>query len=81
MTTFEKQLKKDIMKFITLTSINGGKLYINTQHIGHFYSIDEKVAYGRVTKMAHTNLGVTTHNNGGFSVTETVEEIMRLINK
>jgi hypothetical protein len=54
---------------------------VNVAHIGHLYPIDEKVEYGRVTEKAHTNLGVTTHNNGGFRVTETVDEIMKLINK
>ena len=67
------------MKFITLTSIEGGEIYVNTHHIGHFYSINEKAEYGRVTKKAHTRLGVTTHNNGGFSVTETVDEILFMI--
>ena len=65
------------MKFITLTSIGGGIIVVNVVHIGHLYP----VKYGRVTKGGHTRLGVTTHNNGGFSVTETVDEIMELINK
>jgi hypothetical protein len=69
------------MKFIKLTSIEGGLIVVNVAHIGHLYPINEKVEYGRVAKKAHTRLGVTTHNNGGFSVTETVDEIMKLINK
>ena len=69
------------MRFIKLTNIKGNQIVVNVAHIGHLYSIDEKVEYGRVTEKAHTNLGVTTHNNGGFRVTETVDEIMKLINK
>ena len=69
------------MKFITLTSIGGGIIVVNVVHIGHLYPVKEEVMYGRVTKGGQTRLGVTTHNNGGFSVTETVDEIMELINK
>ena len=69
------------MRFIKLTSIEGNLIVVNVAHIGHLYPVDEKVDYGRVIKKAHTRLGVTTHNNGGFSVTETVDEIMKLINK
>jgi hypothetical protein len=69
------------MKFIKLTNMNGNLVVVNVAHIGHISSVSEKVEYGRITKKAHTNLGVTTHNNGGFSVTETVDEIMKLINK
>jgi len=69
------------MRFIKLTNMEGNLIVVNVAHIGHLYPVDEKVDYGRVTKKAHTRLGVTTHNNGGFSVTETVDEIMKLINK
>jgi hypothetical protein len=69
------------MRFIKLTNMEGNLIVVNVAHIGHLYPVDEKVEYGRVTKKAHTRLGVTTHNNGGFSVTETVDEIMKLINK
>ena len=80
MIRFVKQIKTKIMKFITLTSIDGGLIVVNVVHIGHFYPVDKKVEYGKITKKAHTRLGVTTHNNGGFSVTETVDEIITLIN-
>jgi hypothetical protein len=69
------------MKFIRLTNTKGNLVVVNVAHIGHLYPVDEKVEYGRVSEKAHTRLGVTTHNNGGFSVTETVDEIMKLINK
>jgi hypothetical protein len=67
------------MKFIKLTAKNGNIIVLNVEHIGHFYPVDEKVEYGRVTEKEHTRVGVTTHNNGGFSVTETVEEILEMI--
>ena len=69
------------MRFIKLTNMEGNLIVVNVEHIGHLYPVDEKLDYGRVIKKAHTKLGVTTHNNGGFSVTETVDEIMKLINK
>jgi len=68
------------MKFITLTSIGGGVIVVNVTHIGHLYHIKDEVMYGKITKKGHTRLGVTTHNNGGFSVRETVDEILSLIN-
>ena len=59
------------MKTIKLTSANdGGTIYINIQQIGHFYHNKTK---------NNTTVGVTTHNNGGFSVTETVDEIQKMI--
>jgi len=68
------------MKFIKLTSIEGGVIVVNVDHIGHFYP--SKVATVSSSKYKdYTNVGVTTHNNGGFRVTETVDEIMKLINK
>jgi hypothetical protein len=59
------------MKIIKLTSnYDGGVIYINVEHIGHFYYNKTK---------SNTTVGVTTHNNGGFSVKETPEEILELI--
>ena len=37
--------------------------------------------YGRVEEVEHTRLGITTHNNGGFSIVETPEALIKLINK
>jgi hypothetical protein len=68
------------MKIIELTSNNNGsKIYVNVQYIGHFYKVEAKMDYGRVKDKAHTRLGVLTHNNGGFEVTETPDEIMKMI--
>jgi hypothetical protein len=59
------------MKTIKLTSANDGVIiYINIQQIGHFYHNKTK---------NNTTVGVTTHNNGGFSVTETADEIQKMI--
>jgi hypothetical protein len=67
-------------KFIQVTSLsNGGKILVNVRQIGHFYESPEKIEYGKVQKPKHTKLGVTTHNNGGFEVKETVDEILKMI--
>lgn len=70
------------MKFIKLTSANDSKsVFINPDFIGHMYTIPEKVAYGQVEEKACTVVGVTTHNNGGFRVIETVDQILKEIEK
>jgi hypothetical protein len=75
------QLTNKNMKVIKLTSVSDkSPIYINPEMIGHLYEVKEKIDYGSVTKSAHTRLGVVTHNNGGFEVIETVDEIMKLIN-
>jgi uncharacterized protein YlzI (FlbEa/FlbD family) len=57
------------MRLIKLTSkINGKSVYINLDYIGDFYEYE-----------GGTSIGVTTHNNGGFKVKETVEEVLKLI--
>jgi hypothetical protein len=69
------------MKFIKVTSLSNKKpIYINVGEIGHFYRVPEKVDYGSITKEEYTKIGVTTHNNGGFEVTETPEMLLKLIN-
>jgi hypothetical protein len=57
-----------------------GIVYINPDHIGHCYRVPEKTEYSKVIA-EHTRLGVTTHNNGGFVVRETPEQIIKLIEK
>jgi len=52
-------------------------LYVNPMHIGHMYSVPEATDYTK--KRQHTRIGVTTHNNGGFEVIETLEQINKLI--
>jgi hypothetical protein len=70
------------MKLIKLTNAEDNKpIYVNVDHIGHFYRVPQKMSYGRVEKDAHTRVGVTTHNNGGFSVAEDVHQILKLIEK
>ena len=55
---------------------NGAPVYINPNLIGHIY----RYRVPRIgTDGGYTQLGVTTHNNGGFEVTETSEEIIELI--
>ena len=65
------------MQIIKLTSTDQKAVYINTEFIGHMY-ISEILIKGQKTDI--TRLGVTTHNNGGFDVMETPEEIIKLIN-
>jgi uncharacterized protein YlzI (FlbEa/FlbD family) len=68
------------MKFIQVTNLSGDPIFINPQHIGHMYGSEEKIEYGKVSKPRHTRIGVVTHNNGGFEVKETPQEIMKKIN-
>jgi len=68
------------MKLIKVTSIADSKpVYINVTQIGHIYEVEAKYSYGRTETEKHTRIGVTTHNNGGFSVKETIKQIMKMI--
>jgi hypothetical protein len=67
------------MIFIKLTNLSGNPIYVNPQHIGHMYPVREKSEYGKITKPAHTRLGVVTHNNGGFEVEESTSAILEMI--
>ena len=68
------------MKIIKLTSsVDKSPIYINVEHLGHFYEIADKMEYGRVTEVKHTRVGVTTHNNGGFKVIESVDKILNML--
>ena len=70
------------MKIIKVTSLKDKKpVYLNVEQIGHFFRVPEKMNYGRVYEAEHTRVGVTTHNNGGFSIVETPETLIKLINK
>jgi len=66
------------MKMIKVTSnSDGGNIYINVEHIGHMYEVKDKMVHNSIEKKAHTKIGVTTHNNGGFEVKETVKQIVK----
>jgi hypothetical protein len=70
------------MKFIKLTSLKDSKpVFINPDFIGHMFRVSEKKSYGSVDEAEHTSVGVTTHNNGGFRVIESVEQILKRIEK
>jgi hypothetical protein len=56
--------------FIKLTTIGGGEIRIKIDHIGHYYDSNTN---------KDTVVGVTTHNNGGFKVIQTADEIDELI--
>jgi hypothetical protein len=71
-----------VMKIIKVTSLKDkSSIYVNVEQIGHFYIVPEKMNYGRVDEVEHTKLGITTHNNGGFAITETPEKLMELISQ
>jgi len=58
------------MKFIKVTSDkNDDNIFINVDMIGHIYNDSNYI----------TTIGVATHNNGGFKVSETIEEVLELI--
>jgi hypothetical protein len=68
--------------FIKLTNLKDKQpIYINVDCIGHVYTEKPKIEHGRVEKEAHTVVGVTTHNNGGFQVIETPNEIFIMLEK
>ena len=70
------------MKFIKLTSLKDSKpVFINPDFIGHMFRVPEKKSYGSVDEAEHTSVGVTTHNNGGFRVKESIEQILKMIEK
>jgi hypothetical protein len=70
------------MKFIKLTSLKDSKpVFINPDFIGHMFRVPEKKSYGSVDEAEHTSVGVTTHNNGGFRVIESIEQILKRIEK
>ena len=68
------------MRLIKLTNLrDSDPIYVNPDQIGHMYEVKETSSYGSVDTPKHTVIGVTTHNNGGFKVKETVKEIIKLI--
>ena len=70
------------MKLIKLTSYSDNNpIYININEIGHFNEVKESQMWyqGEPISKKHTVVGVTTHNNGGFKVKETPEEILEKI--
>ena len=70
------------MKIIEVTSLKDKKpVYLNVEQIGHFFRVPQKMSYGSVDESEHTRVGITTHNNGGFSIVETPETLIKLINK
>jgi hypothetical protein len=72
------------MKLIKLTSHKDDSfIYVNINEIGHFYEVKESQMWhqGEPTTKKHTVVGVKTHNNGGFKVKETPEEIIEKIRR
>jgi hypothetical protein len=72
------------MKIIKLTSHKDASfIYVNINEIGHFNEVKESQMWhqGEPISKKHTVIGVTTHNNGGFKVKETPEEIIEKIRR
>ena len=66
------------MKLIKLTLFNNKTpIYINIDMIGHLYEVEEK-DFNREPKK-YTVIGTTTHNNGGFKVIESIQEVFNRI--
>lgn len=64
------------MKFIELTSSDKGqKFFVNPKMIGHVYPRTHSITM----EIIGSNVGVVTHNNGGFNVSETPEQIINKI--
>jgi len=67
------------MKLIKLTNLKDKKpIYINIECIGHIFEVEATNSYGSIDKPQHTRIGVITHNNGGFEVTETFKDIIKI---
>jgi len=59
------------MELIKVTSTwKNSTVYINIYQIGHISDSGEN---------GSTKIGVTTHNNGGFEVIQTIDEVLNLI--
>jgi len=68
-----------MFKTIKVTTLSDKRpIYINIDMIGHIYEIPESITHQRV-KPKYTIIGTTTHNNGGFQVIESVEEVFKKI--
>jgi hypothetical protein len=69
------------LRLIKLTARHNGKpFFLNVDMIGDIIDKDGVIEYGKV-KPRYTIVGHLTHNNGGFEVLETPEEILKLINE
>ena len=70
-----------MVSFIELTSRSGSKIFVNPQMVGHVYSETETGRWGGEEEGRKiTIVGTVTHNNGGFKVLETPEEVIHKIN-
>jgi hypothetical protein len=66
------------MRTIKVTTLSDKRsIYINIDMIGHLYEVEEK-DFNREPKK-YTVIGTTTHNNGGFKVIESIQEVFNRI--
>ena len=67
-----------MFKTIKVTTLSNKKsIYINIDMIGHLYEVEEK-DFNREPKK-YTVIGTTRHNNGGFKVIESIQEVFNRI--
>jgi hypothetical protein len=65
------------MKFIKLTSfIDNKPIFINPETIGHIFEATD-IRLGKPP--IYTSVGTTCHNNGGFKIVESPDEILKMI--
>jgi len=64
------------MKFIKLTSRTGQKFSLNAEMIGAIIEKEDKTSQ---KTLKYTNVKHLTHNNGGFDVEESEQQILKLI--
>jgi hypothetical protein len=68
------------MKFIKLTSIvNNKPVFINPATIGHLFETTNTNHAAFRKPPIYTSVGTTCQNNGEFKVTESIDEILKMI--
>ena len=63
-----------------ISSINNRIIYLNVDMIGDIIDVENHIENGKV-QPRYTRVGHLTHNNGGYNVKESSEEIFKLINE
>ena len=70
-------MKEKKIKLIQLTTIDDNEIFINVEMIGHIYNTSTMIkGYQKGVSV----VAVSTHNNGGFKVKESIYQILELIN-
>ena len=68
------------MKFIKLTSfIDNKPIFINPETIGHIFEATDMNRAAVNKPSIYTSVGTTCHNNGGFRIVESPDEILKMV--